>query len=208
MASVAATMQRMAPGYVVPGAQVEEYIRQQAAARGIDPNVALRVYRGEGASNWQSQIRKNGVQEPSYGPFQLYTGGGLGNAFQRDTGLDPSDPNTWQQNVTYALDKAREGGWGPWYGAKAAGITGMMGIDGRPVAAAPVAMASAGQNSAPPPPDSLAAAFSPDSGFPLTFAPLTAQTPTHVPESSRDISEDPALAPRTWRKHKQGKAVS
>lgn len=120
-----------APGYTVPRSDVEAFIANAARERGIDPNIALTVYRREGAGGWQSSVVKNGIREPSYGPFQLYTGGGLGNKFQKETGLDPRDPNTWQQNVTYALDEAKKGGWGPWYGAKAAGITGFAGINGQ-----------------------------------------------------------------------------
>jgi hypothetical protein len=109
---------------------VSQYITQAAIARGIDPQIALRVYQSEGAGGWQSNVYKNGQREKSYGPYQLYTGGGLGNEFQQKTGLDPSDPSTWKQNIDFALDKAKEGGWGPWYGAKKVGITGMAGING------------------------------------------------------------------------------
>lgn len=136
------------PGYTVPRSVVEEFITKSAQERGIDPRVALEVYRREGAGGWQSSVVKNGVREPSYGPFQLYTGGGLGNKFQSQTGLDPSDPNTWQQNVNFALDEAKKGGWGPWYGAKAAGITGFTGIDGNQVA--PAQATSAPMSLAPP----------------------------------------------------------
>lgn len=122
-----------APGYVAPRADVESHIVQSARARGIDPNIALRVYRSEGSSQWQSTVVKNGHRERSYGPFQLYIDGGLGNKFQRETGLDPRDPSTWRENIDFALDEAKQGGWGPWYGAKAAGITGRRGLDGEPV---------------------------------------------------------------------------
>lgn len=130
-----------APGYTAPRADVEAFIANAARKRGIDPNIALEVYRREGAGGWQSSVVKNGIREPSYGPFQLYTGGGLGNKFQKETGLDPRDPSTWQQNITFALDEAKKGGWGPWMGAKAAGITGFAGINGVPAAVA--------QNSSP-----------------------------------------------------------
>ena len=111
-----------------------EYIRQAAVERGIDPETAIRVASAEGlyanpAEGWQSNITKNGVREPSYGPFQLYMGGGLGNEFQASTGLDPRNPETVNQQIDFALDKAKEGGWTPWYGAKNAGISRWDGIN-------------------------------------------------------------------------------
>jgi hypothetical protein len=130
----------VAPGYGASRQEVEDYIRQAAADRGMDPEVVMKVVKHEGFDNWQSSVVKDGVREPSFGPFQLYTGGGMGNDFQRDTGKDPSDPSTWRDGVNYALDKAKQGGWAPWYGAKAAGITGFMGINGQPGAPAPAGL--------------------------------------------------------------------
>jgi hypothetical protein len=63
--------------------------------------------------------------------------GGLGNK-ALEAGIDPRDPAQWQKGVDFALDQAKTGGWGPWYGAKKVGITGMAGIGN-----APVQMASA-----------------------------------------------------------------
>ncbi|MGN6538937.1 MAG: hypothetical protein ACTHKQ_24820 [Mesorhizobium sp.] len=114
------------------------FIKQYASSIGIDPNIALKVARSEGlgAGIWQSNFSRNGFREPSFGPFQLLKGGsgtgfghGLGNAFQRSTGLDPADPGNWQQSTAFALDQAKANGWGAWYGAKNQGITGFMGID-------------------------------------------------------------------------------
>lgn len=115
--------------------EVANYIVQKAGELGIDPQVALAVARSEGlnanpAEAWQSNVVKNGQRETSYGPFQLYTGGGLGNQFMEQTGLDPRDPNTWQQQVDFALGHARNNGWGAWYGAKNTGIGNMQGIPG------------------------------------------------------------------------------
>lgn len=119
-----------------------DYIRQAAAARGIDPNIALRVASGEGGlSNPfrhgegpapRSQAAGLGATENSYGPFQLYisgTGAGLGDRALA-AGIDPR--KNWQGGVDFALDEAKRKGWGQWYGAKAQGITGMMGIGGAP----------------------------------------------------------------------------
>src|SRR5262245_49714835 len=105
--------------------EIEAYIREAAIRRGIDPDVAVRVAKSEGLAPgvWQSNIYSNGVREPSYGPFQLLVGnGGLGSAFRRATGKSPADPSTAFGQVDFALDQAARGGWGPWYGARRAGI--------------------------------------------------------------------------------------
>lgn len=118
---------------------IEAYIRQAAARRGIDPDIAVRVARSEGGlSNpvQQSLAKRNGVREPSFGPYQLLIGGGntgfpagMGNDALK-AGIDPRDPNQWQRGVDFALDRASKNGWGSWYGAKAAGINNMDGIGG------------------------------------------------------------------------------
>ncbi len=119
-------------------ANATSFIEKYAAAIGIDPSIALKVARSEGlgAGIWQSNYSKGGFREPSFGPFQLLKGGqgtgfgtGLGNRFMAQTGLDPADPANWQKSTAFALDQAKAGGWGPWYGAKNQGITGFMGID-------------------------------------------------------------------------------
>ncbi len=126
---------------------LEQYIRQAAAARGINPDIAVRVASGEGGLHNpfrhgegpapKSQLAAYGPKENSFGPFQLYisgTGAGLGDKALA-AGIDPR--KDWQAGVDFALDNAKSGGWGPWYGAKAAGITGMMGIGGVPVGPSP-----------------------------------------------------------------------
>lgn len=157
---------------------IAAYIRHAAQKRGIDPEVAVRVAMSEGGVSdptRQSDVVKNGVREQSYGPFQLYMGGGLGNEFQQATGLHPSDPGAWQKGIDFALDKAKEGGWGPWYGAAKAGIgerdgigtpqgavDALAGQSGQPMPQiAPQApqMAQAGQGSMLPPREVMAALF-------------------------------------------------
>lgn len=126
---------------------LEEYIRRAAAARGINPDIAVRVASGEGGLHNpfrhgegpapKSQLAAYGPTENSYGPFQLYisgTGAGLGDKALA-AGIDPR--KDWQAGVNFALDQAKAGGWGPWYGAKAAGITGMEGIGGVPAGPSP-----------------------------------------------------------------------
>ncbi|MEN0115441.1 MAG: hypothetical protein AAGD15_01855 [Agrobacterium cavarae] len=115
----------------IPTTDIAAYITKAATARGIDPSIALRVAQSEGGLkswNMQSTYMKNGVQEPSFGPYQLYMGGGLGNAFQKKTGLDPRLAANGPAGVDFALDNAAKSGWGAWYGAKKAGIGNWDGI--------------------------------------------------------------------------------
>ncbi len=117
-----------------PLGDIASYISQAATARGIDPDIALRVAKSEGGlSSWNQQsnfIMKSGIREPSFGPFQLYKGGGLGNSFMAKTGLDPALAQNGPAGVDFALDYASKNGWGAWYGAGKAGIGDFEGIGG------------------------------------------------------------------------------
>lgn len=110
--------------------EVESYIRVIAKQYGIDPEIAVRVAKSEGLAPgvWQSNFVKDGKREQSYGPFQLYEGGGLGNKFKQLFGVSASDPSTWKQQVSFALQEAKKSGWSPWYGAARAGIGNFEGI--------------------------------------------------------------------------------
>ena len=70
-------------------------IRASAKKYGIDPDVAVMVWKSEGFGSYQSQVKVgkdskvksvNG-REASWGPFQLYTGGGLGNDYETKYGV-------------------------------------------------------------------------------------------------------------------------
>lgn len=120
-------------------AATEQYIRDAARARGIDPDIAVRVAKSEGLARgvYQSNLGKGGTREPSYGPFQLLVGGegtnypaGMGNDFISQTGLDPRDPSTVPAQVDFALDNAAKNGWSAWYGAAKAGVGKRDGIGG------------------------------------------------------------------------------
>lgn len=113
-------------------AEKEAYIRAAAAKRGINPNTAMAVARSEGFNSFQSTVPVPGGpngREDSWGAFQLYMGGGLGNEFQKATGLDPRDPANERATIDYALDHARKSGWGAFHGAKNTGIGPWSGID-------------------------------------------------------------------------------
>lgn len=133
------------------------YIREAAAARGIDPDVAVRVARSEGLAPgvWQSKvINKRGQRETSYGPFQLLVGGGLGDKFQEIYGVSPEDRSTWRQQIDFALDQAAQGGWSPWYGAAKVGVGTRTGLErARPLGY---------QGSAPAPVQATASGMTPD----------------------------------------------
>ncbi|NEI60909.1 hypothetical protein [Rhizobium leguminosarum] len=108
-----------------PLGDIASYITKAATQRGIDPNTALKVARSEGGLdswNLQSGYIKNGVREPSFGPYQLYTNGGLGNQFMAKTGLDPRLAANGPAGVDFALDHAAKNGWGSWYGAAKVGV--------------------------------------------------------------------------------------
>jgi hypothetical protein len=113
--------------------EMEDYIRAQAIARKIDPDVAVQVVKSEGL------FRYVGDRGSSYGPFQLHYGGiasggmaqgGLGDEFTKKTGLDARDETTWKQQVDFSLDKASTVGWGPWHGWKGAQFAGIGGRSG------------------------------------------------------------------------------
>lgn len=101
-----------------------DYIREAASRIGVDPEIAVRVARSEGLAPgvWQSNVVKGGRRETSYGPYQLLVGGGLGDKFIRETGLDPRDPATERAQIDFALKEAKAGGWSPWYGAAKVGV--------------------------------------------------------------------------------------
>lgn len=118
---------------------VVAYIRQKAQELGVDPEVALRVAGHEGLRAFDPNKPDGGGDGgSSFGPFQLHYGGvnpsmpnaGLGDDFTAATGLNARNSSTWRAQVDFALQHARQHGWGAWMGARAEGITGMTGIGG------------------------------------------------------------------------------
>jgi hypothetical protein len=120
-------------------AEMEQYIRAAAKARGIDPDIAVRVAESEALNAFEPDRPDRGGDEgSSFGPYQLHYKGlsknmpnaGLGDEFTAKTGLDARDPSTWKQQIDFSLDYANKNGWGPWMGAKKAGIPDFAGISG------------------------------------------------------------------------------
>ena len=127
------------PGYGnISQKQIEGIIRQEASARNMDPDVAVAIFRAEGAGNYQSQIKRTGKgvhggKEASWGPYQLFTGGGLGNTYEQKTGRDLTKDNTEEgitNQIRFALDAAVDEGWTPWYGRKHAKVGVRDGLQG------------------------------------------------------------------------------
>ena len=134
------------PNFVSPGyppemtrRAMEKIIAEEAELRGIDPSIAIRIFRAEGAGAYQSQIPRTGRgslggKEASFGPFQLFIGGGLGNVYQEATGRDLTTDNTAEgitNQIRFALDQAVTGnGWQPWSGRGPAGVAQYAGLRG------------------------------------------------------------------------------
>src|SRR5215831_2373084 len=99
-------------------------IRATAQRYGIDPDVAVKVAKSEGLGDF------TGDKGTSFGAYQLHIGGGLGDNFYRDTGLDPRDPKNENATIDYALRHAASSGWSAFHGAANTGIGPMAGIGG------------------------------------------------------------------------------
>ncbi|RXF67684.1 phage tail tape measure protein [Hansschlegelia zhihuaiae] len=110
-------------GHVASQAERAAYIRESALRHGIDPEVALRVAQSEGFYGYV------GDQGRSFGDWQLFTGGGLGNKALK-SGINVRDPRTWREQTDFALKEAAKNGWSPWYGAAKAGVSRWRGIRG------------------------------------------------------------------------------
>ncbi len=109
--------------------EVEAYVRASAAARGIDPDIAVQVFRAESSLN----VGAIGDKGTSFGVAQLhYDGSSMGDAFTKRTGKDARDASTWKAQVDFSLDNVRTGGWGPWHAWKGAPFAGVSGGGGGP----------------------------------------------------------------------------
>lgn len=142
---------KFAPGWAGPAQPTRgdprgmgPYIVQRARAHGIDPSVALRVAQGEGLNyrNYNAAIGDRAITPGggSYGAFQLrwspYRNMGMGNDFQRATGLDPRNPDSEPAMINYALARASREGWGAWTNtARKLGLGRWTGISRNRVAA-------------------------------------------------------------------------
>lgn len=108
----------------------------------MDPNTALRVAESEGFYNGLGDGGR------SFGDFQLFTGGGLGNRALA-AGIDVRDPSKWREQDKFALDTAKREGWVQWHGAAHVGIANWQGINAARIVAAAKAKAAAKVTHAP-----------------------------------------------------------
>ena len=113
---------------------IESIIAKEAKLRNMDVATAIKVYRAEGLNSYQSQLKYKGKQEKSYGPYQLFVDGGLGNTYQKDTGRKLVSDNTLEgitNQIRWSLDyESKTGSWNPWKGAARVGIEDDEGLNG------------------------------------------------------------------------------
>ena len=120
---------------------IEQNIRAEARLRGIDEDVAVKAWKSEGYASYQSKIPRTGTgsyqgYEASFGPYQLFTGGGLGNDYESLTGRSLANDNTPEgvvKQIQFSLDQAIQKGWTPWYGPAKVGISSREGLSGATV---------------------------------------------------------------------------
>lgn len=106
------------------GGSMKQIIDRSAAKAGIDPRIMYGIVHGE------SEGKRTGVYDigdngKSFGPFQMFMGGGLGNDFQAATGLDPRNSSTLPQQADWIAKEISKRGGGAaarkwvasqWYG--------------------------------------------------------------------------------------------
>lgn len=93
-------------------------LRSLAQKYGIDPDTLVKVATNEGLGVFK------GDHGTSFGALQAHIGGGLGDQFQKETGLDPSDPANETKLLDWQVARLRKTGWQPYHGAARAGIYG------------------------------------------------------------------------------------
>ena len=127
----------------------EAFIRNYAAQRGLDPDFIARLATAEGLNAWSAANPSAGsgvdVQSGkpfSFGDFQLNVRDGLGNV-ARQHGIDPANPNQWQQADKFAIDYiAQTRDLRPWAGDSVAAAYLRTHPAGNPGAFNPAAAAS------------------------------------------------------------------
>ena len=100
----------------------EAFIRSEAVKRGQNPDVWMKLTKGEGYSNYYGDLDATG-KPTSFGAMQLHYAGvgrntadGLGTIFTQQTGKDARDPATERDQVAWSMDWAATHGLGAWHG--------------------------------------------------------------------------------------------
>jgi hypothetical protein len=97
------------------GNNLKQIIDAAAVKAGIDPRIMYGIVAGESLHGNAYDIGDNGK---SFGPFQMYMGGGLGNTFNKQTGLDVRNPASLPQQAEWIANFLAKtpGGIRNWHG--------------------------------------------------------------------------------------------
>jgi hypothetical protein len=99
-------------GHVASKEERIAYYRQKAKELGLNPDAVIATVANEGLNNYIGDSGK------SFGDFQLFTGGGMGNQAEQ-AGINIRDPNTWKQQADFAMgEMAKHKGDAAWFGSQ------------------------------------------------------------------------------------------
>lgn len=95
------------------------WYRQYAASKGLDPDKVTGIVLGEGAVGKDTKPWGNwDVRGYSFGDFQLFTAGGLGNRFMKAHPDIPLDKAHWKEQGKFAIDAMAAEGDKAWYSVR------------------------------------------------------------------------------------------
>ena len=160
-------------------------ITAAAQKYGVDPAVGLRVAQSEGLRSFYGDGGRSGTA------FQLYTHGGLGNEFQKETGLNPLDPKNEDAAIDWAMKNVARTGWGPYKGAAKVGIGPRQGI-GVQTAAQPGQQPAAPVGTSPVADEGAAPAVEQPAGGDISKAPFMAAGATPSRVAANNVQTGPS----------------
>lgn len=106
------------------------WIKGEAIRHNVDPNAAMAVFKSEGQKGQGPALQATGKAagmykgaEDSWGPFQHYLGGGLGNELEQKTGRSlRNNPSNEKAEIRDTMNYVSSPGhnWNQWYGADVA----------------------------------------------------------------------------------------
>ena len=99
-------------GHIAPKSERIAYYTDLAKQFGLNPDAIIMTIDKEGLHNYTGDNGK------SFGDFQLFTGGGMGN-LALDAGINVRDPKTWKQQAQFAMQQmAAHKGDANWFGSQ------------------------------------------------------------------------------------------
>lgn len=102
-----------------PSGRLKETIDEAARKHGVDPRIMYGIHAGESAHGNRYDVKDDAL-ESSWGPFQLNRRRGLGQEFEKETGLDVRDPKTIPRQADWVAGYIRKHGMrgvtGNWFG--------------------------------------------------------------------------------------------